>query len=152
MIMAARSILAATVFFVGVGCAPARPATPPLPDSPRTLQDEAATVDATEIERERDPLDALSRIPGVEVQRTDGGGVAIRIRGAASFMSGTQPLYILDGSEITPGPNGSLVGLTPYDIESIKVLKNAPDIAIYGVRGANGVIVITTKKPGKRRP
>jgi TonB-dependent SusC/RagA subfamily outer membrane receptor len=51
---------------------------------------------------------------------------------------------------ITPGPGGALNGINPYDIESIRVLKNPADIAIYGMRGANGVIVITMKKPGKR--
>jgi TonB-dependent SusC/RagA subfamily outer membrane receptor len=46
----------------------------------------------------------------------------------------------------TPGSDGGLSGINPYDIESIRVLKDAADITMYGVRGANGVIVIKTKK------
>jgi TonB-dependent SusC/RagA subfamily outer membrane receptor len=91
----------------------------------------------------------MGRVPGVLVERTSDGGVAIRIRGAASFLASTQPLYVLDGTPITPGPNGSLTGLNPHDIASIEVLKNPSDTAIYGMRGANGVIVITTKRPGQ---
>jgi TonB-dependent SusC/RagA subfamily outer membrane receptor len=57
------------------------------------------------------------------------------------------PLYVVDGVAFRPGANGELVGINPYDIESIKVLKNASDTALYGIRGGNGVIEITTKKP-----
>lgn len=91
----------------------------------------------------------MGRVPGVLVERAPGGGVAIRIRGAASFYASTQPLYVLDGAAIDPGPNGALTGLNPHDIATIQVLKDPADTAIYGVRGANGVIVITTKRPGR---
>jgi TonB-dependent SusC/RagA subfamily outer membrane receptor len=153
LIMTARAVFSGgLLLLVGAGCTTGRPSTPPIPDSARSLKDEASTVDAREIEREsgRDPFEALSRIPGVEVSRADGGGVSIRIRGAASFYGNTQPLYVLDGVEITPGPGGSLIGLNPHDIETIKVLKDPADAALYGVRGGNGVIVITTKRPGRR--
>ena len=63
-------------------------------------------------------------------------------------MGNNEPLYIVDGSPFTPGANGTLTGLNPYDIASIKVLKEATDLAMYGVRGANGVIVIKTKQKG----
>jgi TonB-dependent SusC/RagA subfamily outer membrane receptor len=53
---------------------------------------------------------------------------------------------MVDGSPFMPGPNGTLTGLNPYDIESIKVLKDPADLAMYGVRGANGVIIIKTKQ------
>jgi len=59
---------------------------------------------------------------------------------------------VLDGSPVQPGPNGLLTGLNPYDIASIRVLRNPADIAIYGMRGSNGVIVITTKKAGVPNP
>jgi TonB-dependent SusC/RagA subfamily outer membrane receptor len=55
-------------------------------------------------------------------------------------------LYVLDGVAIEPGPGGSLSGISPYDIESIRVLKDPTDLTMYGSRGANGVIVIKTKK------
>ena len=86
------------------------------------------------------------RVAGVSVQRTSDGGVSVRIRGATSFYGSNEPLYVLDGVPITPGPGGALTGVDPYDIESIKVLKDPADTALYGMRGANGVIVIQTKR------
>jgi TonB-dependent SusC/RagA subfamily outer membrane receptor len=89
------------------------------------------------------------RIAGVVVSRAEDGGIAVRIRGSSSLTGNNEPLYILDGVAITPGPNGSLTGINPYDIASIKVLKDPADITMYGLRGANGVIVIKTKKPNQ---
>ena len=86
--------------------------------------------------------------PGVLVTRTANGGIAVQIRGASSFMGSNQPLYVIDDVPTDPGPGGALTGINPHDIESMKVLKNPSDIAIYGIRGGNGVIVIKTKKPG----
>jgi TonB-dependent SusC/RagA subfamily outer membrane receptor len=86
------------------------------------------------------------RVAGVVVNRTADGGIAVRIRGTTSLYGSNDPLYIVDGLPIQPGPNGSLTGINPHDIESIKVLKDAADTAIYGSRGANGVIVIKTKR------
>jgi len=86
------------------------------------------------------------RFAGVEVSRTSDGGVAVRIRGAASFNSSTQPLYVVDDVPMQPGPNGGLTGINPYDIESIRVLKDPAETAMYGMRGANGVILIKTKR------
>jgi TonB-dependent SusC/RagA subfamily outer membrane receptor len=90
-----------------------------------------------------------AKVPGLIVSRTPDGGVAIQVRGVSSFKSSNQPLYVIDDIPISPGPGGALAGVNPYDIATIKVLKDPADIAIYGMRGANGVIVITTKKPGK---
>jgi TonB-dependent SusC/RagA subfamily outer membrane receptor len=56
-------------------------------------------------------------------------------------------LYVIDGVPITPGPGGSLSGINPSDIASIEVLKDAVSTTMYGSRGANGVILIKTKKP-----
>jgi TonB-dependent starch-binding outer membrane protein SusC len=89
------------------------------------------------------------RFPGVTVIRAAGGGFAVRIRGGSSINSDNTPLYVLDGVVIDPGPNGYLTGINPEDIESIQVLKEPAETAQYGVRGANGVIVITTKQPGQ---
>jgi len=110
-----------------------------------------------------------NKTPGVEVSTSSGqpgGGTTIKIRGNTSILSGVaQPLIVvdgvpLDGRDATPamnlGSNGLPFGTTPnsnpllyinpYDIQSIDVLKDASSAAIYGSRGANGVIVITTKK------
>ena len=89
------------------------------------------------------------RFPGVVLLQTPSGGLSIRIRGAASINGQNAPLYVIDGSPVEPGPDGDLPGLNPYDIESIKVLKDAASTTMYGVRGGNGVIVIRTKRPGR---
>ncbi|SMB88966.1 TonB-dependent receptor plug [Hymenobacter roseosalivarius DSM 11622] len=85
------------------------------------------------------------RVGGVQVTQTNsepGGNVSIRIRGTNSINSGNEPLFVIDGF---PGA-GDLNSINPSDIESIEVLKDASATAIYGSRGANGVVIITTKK------
>jgi TonB-dependent SusC/RagA subfamily outer membrane receptor len=89
-------------------------------------------------------------VPGLEVTRTSDGFVAIRIHGPSSFFGNGEPLYVLDGIPITPGPNGHISGLFAKDIESIQVLKDPAETALYGVRGGNGVIVIKTKQASSR--
>lgn len=96
---------------------------------------------------------------GVQVTQTSGqpgGGVSIRIRGGASIQGGNEPLYVIDGfpiynSSATTGvlsgtATNPLAGINPADIESVDILKDASATAIYGSRGANGVVIITTKK------
>jgi TonB-dependent SusC/RagA subfamily outer membrane receptor len=89
----------------------------------------------------------VGRFAGVEVRKTANGGTSIRIRGSRSFKSNQEPLLVLDG---TPQHNGSqsLQDLDPHDIKSIEVLKDAAASAVYGSRGANGVILISTKRGG----
>jgi TonB-dependent SusC/RagA subfamily outer membrane receptor len=70
-----------------------------------------------------------------------GSGASIRIRGTGSINGGTAPLYIVDGAPF----EGSINAISSYDIASITVLKDAAATAIYGARGANGVVLITTK-------
>src|SRR5690606_20868178 len=85
------------------------------------------------------------KLAGVQVSQTTGtpgGGVDIRIRGAASITAGTSPLYVVDGNPITGGINN----INPNEIESISVLKDAAATALYGSRAANGVVLIETKK------
>ncbi len=93
---------------------------------------------------------------GVQVSQVNGkveGGVNIRIRGVASIGAGSEPLYVLDGvplinnNESNNGaPTNPLVTLSSNEIESIDILKDASAAAVYGSRGANGVVIITTKK------
>lgn len=90
-----------------------------------------------------------SKVAGITVTRTEDGGIAIRIRGTSSFTGNNNPLYVVDGIPTEPGPNGGLTGVNPYDIASIKILKDASDLTMYGVRGANGVVIIKTKRPGQ---
>jgi len=85
------------------------------------------------------------RFPGVRVLRLPG-GFSIQVRGATTINGNTSPLYVIDGFAIDAGPDG-LIALNPGDIQRIEVLKDAASLAYYGVRGANGVVVITTKRP-----
>lgn len=109
---------------------------------------QGSTVTAQDIHpAPNEPIEKVlqGRISGVNVGQASDGGITVTIRGQSSF-GGAQPLYVLDGVPITPGPGGSLSGISPYDIESIRVLKDPADLTMYGSRGANGVIVIKTKK------
>lgn len=90
------------------------------------------------------------QLPGVNISQSQGApGAApvVRIRGTSSITAGTNPLYVVDG---LPVENFNLNLINPQDIASVEVLKDASSAAIYGSRGANGVIIITTKqgKPG----
>ena len=119
-----------------------------------------SSVRASSIEK-GDPLDlqsALSgRVSGLQITQNDNGlgsGVKAIIRGGSSLTSGNQPLYVIDGFPIIPDENASsnpLSDIDPGQIKSIEVLKDASATAIYGARGSNGVIIITTKlgKEGK---
>lgn len=106
-------------------------------------------VTAEDIERApNQPIEEVlqAHLPGVEVLRTPDGGLAIRIRGATSVMSGTEPLYIIDGVPAVTGPGGGLTGINLHEIASIEVLKDPASTAMYGSRGANGVVIIKSKR------
>jgi len=93
---------------------------------------------------------------GVRINQTNGkvdGAIHMQIRGASSISAGTEPLYVLDGMPLinidessNGAPTNPLLTLSPSEIESIDILKDASAAAIYGARGANGVVLITTKK------
>lgn len=76
-----------------------------------------------------------------------GAGSTIRIRGGSSYRSGNEPLVVVDGFPI--GTAGDIKQISPSDIESMEILKDASSTAIYGSQGANGVIMITSKKGAK---
>lgn len=106
-----------------------------------------STVTAEDVEKARtEPIEQIlaDRISGVDVVRT-ANGIAVRIRGTTSIHGDSGPLYVIDGLPVQPGPDGNLAGINPYDIESIEVLKDPASLTMYGVRGANGVILIKTK-------
>jgi TonB-linked SusC/RagA family outer membrane protein len=101
---------------------------------------------------------AAAGVQVTQVSGQPGAAVSIRIRGGNSITGGNEPLYVIDGfpvynsngdasAGVTAGPSiNALASLNPSDIESIEVLKDASATAIYGSRGANGVVLITTKK------
>ncbi len=92
-----------------------------------------------------------AQMAGVQVTQASGapgGGSTVRIRGAGSLSAGNEPLYVVDGFPVTNDfnqRNNPLNTINPADIENIQVLKDASATAIYGSRGSNGVVIITTK-------
>ncbi|MCC6244993.1 MAG: SusC/RagA family TonB-linked outer membrane protein [Gemmatimonadaceae bacterium] len=93
-----------------------------------------------------------AKVPGVQVvdNNEPGGGISLRIRGASSINASSEPLFVVDGVPLQVGGGVSagrnpLNFLNPADIESMSVLKDASATAIYGSRGSNGVVIITTK-------
>ena len=117
------------VFFLLAGCASTGAPQP----------DEAFHPQATSLE-DRMENEVLKRHPGVRMYR-DSEGLHIRIRGSREA-----PLYVVDGVPLTPTPSGALWGISPFDIETIKVIKGPGRLAYYGLRGANGAVLITTKR------
>jgi TonB-linked SusC/RagA family outer membrane protein len=127
-----------------------------------------ATLDAKAIEERpvaRVDQALVGQMAGVRVQQTSGvpgRGFSIQVRGSGSISAGNEPLYVVDGFPLDVASQGAAGGfgqgnpldnINPNDIESIQVLKDASAAAIYGSRGANGVVIITTKsgKSGKPR-
>lgn len=153
------TILAAAAMFAG--CTHSRPASelPPakadsvdVPYGTQSTRDHTGSVGTVDGETARrtgttNIADMLAgRIAGVDVKRLPGGGMSIRIRGTRSLNSSNEPLYVIDGIPRQPGPEGAFPDLDPQSIEKIEVLKDAGSLAAYGSRGANGVILITTRK------
>jgi len=112
-----------------------------------------AVVDAEAFENRPNNMVAnliQGQAAGVQVQSTSGkpsAGLSIRIRGTNSINSSSEPLYVVDGV-----PTTDTRSLNPADIESISVLKDASSAAIYGAQGANGVVLITTKRGKEGKP
>jgi TonB-linked SusC/RagA family outer membrane protein len=118
----------------------------------KDLTSSVSTIDGKEIEKM--PVTSIAeaitgRMPGVQVtslEGSPGGDIIIRVRGGGSVTQDNSPLYIVDGF-----PVDNINNIAPTDIENFTVLKDASAAAIYGSRGANGVVLITTKnaKGGK---
>jgi TonB-linked SusC/RagA family outer membrane protein len=109
-------------------------------------QNAIANVQASSIDQK-----IIGQVAGVQIQQltgAPGGGTSIKIRGSGSLGAGNEPLYVIDGMPYSSQMNqetNPLFFINPNDIESITILKDASSTAIYGSRGANGVIMITTK-------
>jgi TonB-dependent SusC/RagA subfamily outer membrane receptor len=85
------------------------------------------------------------QVAGVEVLERPGGGIAVRIRGNNSLLGGSDPLYVVDGMPVLHRSHEGLSWLNTRDIAKIEVIKDIDARALYGSRGANGVVLITTK-------
>jgi TonB-dependent SusC/RagA subfamily outer membrane receptor len=88
----------------------------------------------------------VGRFAGVQVVQTPSGGFSIRIRGMSTLSGDAEPLYVVDRMPVQVVPGRGIDWLNPIDIARIDVLKDAGSTAIYGMRGANGVVLITTKQ------
>lgn len=113
----------------------------------RDLTGSVASVKSDEISKATtsNAMQAMqARVPGLDIQQSNGqagAGININLRGNRSISASNSPLILVDGIEY-----GSTLDINPSDIESMEVLKDASSTAIYGTRGANGVIIITTKR------
>jgi TonB-dependent SusC/RagA subfamily outer membrane receptor len=154
-IPAHRRWLAATVVLAAAGM-PACHASPfdrsPAPQ-PANADGRSRGETTSGTVLERDDLDGAGaanmeellrgRVAGLQVQRR-GGNLSIQIRGPSTFSGSVEALVIVDGTETSAR---SLLAMDPGDVERIRVLKDG-SAAMYGVRGANGVLIITTRRPG----
>ena len=87
------------------------------------------------------------RVPGLLVTRTSDGSLSVRVRGVRSLIGNNEPLVVIDGIPVNaPTVSQALSGLTPQSVARIDVLKDAGSTAAFGSRGANGVILVTTKR------
>lgn len=131
----------------GGGGGAALPETQPTPLTTTSV----TTVVPTETDARVTRVEELLRgVPGLEVARTPDGGYRLRIRGERGIRGNPtddDPLLVLDGIPVSAGSlSSTLAGLSPGDVARIEVLKDAAETSAYGSRGANGVIVITTKR------
>jgi TonB-dependent starch-binding outer membrane protein SusC len=111
-----------------------------------TISDRNSTSAVSTVEVDNGTLtldNYLQRVPGVLV-KGKGATAVIQIRGINSFMASTEPLFVVNGTVLDY--SSVYNGISSYDIKTINVLKDASSTAIYGSRGANGVVVITLKK------
>ena len=122
----------------------AAPQVAPVKKTPNAVVDSQAIANAA-----GQPIEKIlaDRVSGVRLGHAADGSLTVQIRGAMSWSTEGQPLYLIDGVPITPGPGGTLSGINPLDIASIEVLKDAASLTMYGSRAANGVILIKMKKP-----
>ena len=87
----------------------------------------------------------LARVPGMTMTRAPDGHAVLHLRGTTTLLGDEEPLFVVDG--IPLGPNAAnLAAIDPHDIQTVQVLRDAASTAAYGIRGANGVIIIRTKQ------
>ncbi|WP_421826311.1 SusC/RagA family TonB-linked outer membrane protein [Larkinella sp.] len=119
----------------------------------KDLTGSVASISAKELQRI--PVSGLDQalqgqVPGLQISTTSGapgGNTNILVRGIGSVSGGVEPLFVVDGFPINnSGVGNPLNTINPADIESIEILKDASATAIYGSRGSNGVIIVTTKR------
>ncbi|MFL5617299.1 MAG: TonB-dependent receptor plug domain-containing protein [Gemmatimonadaceae bacterium] len=148
-----RALACVAMLALVSGCSASR-ARPKSPDGDDAPQPRTSTASDTRVGRDRSNqsyarIEELieARAPGVRVVRNQDGSIRLQIRGVSSPTGHNDPLVVIDGNPTTElRPGSALAALNPSDVVSIEVLKDAASTAFYGMRGANGVIVITTRQ------
>ena len=145
--MSSRRAGAGAVLLVVVFACGRAPPSPSRSASPRTSA--ATTFIPSETDAQLSRVEEmLRRVPGVEVTRLPDATYQIRIRGQRSLQGTTtsnDPLIVIDGVPMSSAAS-ALAGLAPRDVAQVQVLKDSAPTSQYGSRGANGVIIITTKR------
>ena len=88
----------------------------------------------------------LARVPGLILTRASDGHTVLHLRGTTTILGDDEPLFVVNDIPLGPNAWGNLTAIDPHDIETVQVLRDAASTAAYGIRGANGVIIIRTKQ------
>jgi TonB-dependent SusC/RagA subfamily outer membrane receptor len=87
----------------------------------------------------------LARVPGLSITRARDGHAVLHLRGTNTLLGEEEPLFVVNDIPLGPGAQGNLAAIDLHDIETVQVLRDASMTAAYGIRAANGVIIIRTK-------
>lgn len=129
---------------VVTGCSGSRAGEPESPhpgSGPAVEADDIAGIPAAQVEDHM-----VGRFPGVRIIHHPGGGFSVRVWGPGTIRGSQEPLYVVDGVPVRVDPGRGLYWLNPGDVAAIQVLKDISETSAWGVRGGNGVVVITTKR------
>lgn len=88
----------------------------------------------------------LAHVPGLYITHARDGRTVLHLRGSTTLLGDEEPLFVVNGIALGSNASGNLSAIHPRDIETVEVLRDAAATALYGVRGSNGVIIITTKQ------
>lgn len=150
--LASAALLATSTVAAGCASKPAPAGTPaPATESAVASKNEISPDEMRQVNVQRIEEMLQGRVAGLQVLRTPSGELTLRIRGSSSYVGDEEPLLIIDNQPIGQGGIGTaLASLAPADIARVRVLKDAAETSFYGSRGANGVVVITTKRAKKQ--
>ena len=143
MVSTARAIL--PVVIVLTACGRGRAASP----QPESSTPPGTVLTADDIRRSPgQSLEQLllARVPGLTIQRAADGHSKLVLRGKNTILGDDEALFVVNGIPLGPAVTGNLAAVDVHDIETVQVLRDAAATAAYGIRGANGVIVIRTKQ------
>ncbi len=138
-----RALLPALLMLAACGRRHASPSTPESGNPPGTV------LTADDIRRSPgQSLEQLllARVPGLTLVRAPDGRSVLTLRGTTTFLGDDEPLVVVNGIALGPNASGNLAAIDVHDIETVQVIRDAAGTAAYGIRGANGVILIQTKQ------